>query len=79
MTSYGRLVELRLRTVRALFSTRPIPARLSVDNVSMNLRAETVTGPYFRAIGVPPLLGSALHPDDDRAGISVLVVLGDIA
>jgi predicted permease len=76
-TSYARLFDLRLRTVRDLFATRPVPAVLSVDNLSLNVRMEAVTGAYFRAIGVPPLLGRALYPDDDRAGSGVSVVLGE--
>ena len=78
-TSYTRLFELRLRTVRDLFATIPIPATLSVDSVSVNVRMEAVTGAYFQGIGVPPLLGRALRPDDDRAGGVVSVVLGESA
>src|SRR5690606_40814160 len=56
-TSYTHLFDLKLQTVRDLFATLPVPAILSVDNVSVNVRMEAVTGAYFRAVGVPPLLG----------------------
>ncbi|CAN5877585.1 ABC transporter permease [soil metagenome] len=78
-TSYTRLFALKLRTVRDLFATQPVPALLSVGNESVTVRMEAVTGPYFRAVGVPPLLGRPLQPDDDlnRGGVSV--VLGETA
>lgn len=76
-TSYTHLFDLKLQTVRDLFATLPVPAILSVDNVSVNVRMEAVTGAYFRAVGVPPLLGRPLLPHDDTAGRGVPVVLGE--
>jgi predicted permease len=77
--SYARLFELRLHTVRDLFATMPVPAIVSVDGTSVSVRMEAVTGAYFVAVDVPPLLGRALRPDDDRAGSGVSVVLGELA
>jgi putative ABC transport system permease protein len=35
-----------------------------------------VTGNYFRLLGVPPLLGRAVTPQDDKAGAPAVAVLG---
>jgi predicted permease len=78
-SSYLRLFDRKLRTVRDLFATAPYPVILSMDGQSVQVRMEAVTGAYFQAIGVPPLLGRALHQDDDRAGSGLSVVLGESA
>ncbi len=76
-TSYARLFELKLATVRDLFATAPVPVIVSMNGQSASVRMEAVTGAYFQAVGVPPLLGRPLQPDDDRAGGDVSVVLGE--
>lgn len=78
-TSYTRLFELKLATVRSLFATTPVPVIVSTNGLSVRVRMEAITGEYFRAIGVPALLGRAIQPDDDRAGGAVPVVLGESA
>jgi predicted permease len=78
-TSYTRLFERRLQTVRDLFATKPVPAILSLGSASVNVRMEVVTGAYFQAIGVAPLLGRTLGADDDRPGGEAVVVLGESA
>jgi hypothetical protein len=34
----------------------------------------TVSGDYFRALGVPPAAGRLIMPDDDRAGAAAVIV-----
>ena len=75
--AYTRLFERKLRTVRDLFAMAPIHALLSVNNDAVRVVGEAVTGSYFRALGVAPLLGRELLPDDDRAGSGDPVVLGE--
>ena len=77
--AYTRLFERRLRTVCDLFAVTPLHALLAVNNESVQVRVEAVTGSYFRAVGVAPLLGRPLHPDDERAGNGNPVVLGESA
>jgi predicted permease len=75
--AYTRLFERKLRTVRDLFAMAPFHALLSVNNEAVRVVGEAVTGSYFRAVGVAPLLGRELLPDDDRAGSGDPVVLGE--
>jgi predicted permease len=76
-SSYGRLFELKLRTLQGLFAAQPIPAILALDDLSVNVRMEAVTGMYFHAVGVSPLLGRPLQPNDDQTGRGVAIVLGE--
>jgi len=76
-SSYERLFELKLDTLRDLFATAPFPVVLSTNGLSTNVRMEAVAGQYFAAIGVPPLLGRTIQsPIDDVAGV-VPVVLAE--
>lgn len=75
--SYTRLFERRLRTITGLFATLPAHVVLSFNDLSVNARMESVTGAYFRSVGVAPLVGRTLGPDDDRPGNGLPVVLGE--
>ena len=53
----------------------PVALALSDDGESAMLRAARVTGEFFDVLGVEPLLGRPLGPDDDLAGSENVVVL----
>ena len=53
----------------------PVALALSDDGESAMLRASRVTGEFFDVLGVEPLLGRPLGPDDDLAGSENVVVL----
>ncbi len=78
-TSYDRLFDLKLHTIKDLFVTRPVQGILATDHGSVSIRMEAVTGSYFRAVGVATLLGRPLEPGDDRAGSAPAVVIGEAA
>jgi predicted permease len=55
----------------------PIPGRLSTGAEGEQIFLELVTGNYFSTLGVRPLVGRVLGPEDDRVqGASPVIVLG---
>jgi predicted permease len=53
----------------AAYLRTPLNIRLTGRTESMNV--ELVTGDYFRAAGVAPVLGRALAPEDDAAAVAL--------
>ena len=53
----------------------PISAAVRVDGTGRFVMGEAVTGNYFRFLGVQPVLGRMLAPDDDRPGAARAAVI----
>ncbi|MGA2476300.1 MAG: ABC transporter permease [Terriglobia bacterium] len=77
--SYPDLVDFERQTdaFSNLFAFAPGGAGLSVDGVASEFGYSAVTGNYFSALGVKPLLGRLLLPGEgEKPGEELLVVLG---
>ena len=48
---------------------------LSVNGDAVRVSSSRVTGEFFRTLGIPPQLGRAIGPDDDRAGFGQVAVI----
>jgi predicted permease len=78
--AYNSLLEAgRFRTVGHLFATMPKQVVLSTSGEAVTVRMEAITGHYFSALGVAPLIGRTIGPGDESPGLSVPVVLGESA
>ena len=79
MTSYPDYLDLRAEndvfTDMAAHSS--MVAAVRVDEDVDLVMGETVTGNYFRLLGVRPVLGRLLAPEDDRPGAARVAVISD--
>ena len=55
----------------------PISAAVRVDGTGRFVMGEAVTGNYFELLGVQPVLGRMLAPDDDRPGAARVAVISN--
>ena len=53
----------------------PSPMNVSGTGTATIAQGELVSGSYFRTLGVSPVLGRTLMPDDERPGAAAVVVL----
>ena len=53
-----------------------LPHVVETDNVMTRVRAEIVTGNYFDTLGLHPVLGRLITPEDDRPGSEFAIVVG---
>ena len=53
----------------------PISAAIRADDAASVVMGEAVTGNYFRFLGVQPVLGRMLAPEDDRPGAPRVAVI----
>ena len=53
----------------------PISAAVRADDAASVVMGEAVTGNYFRFLGVQPMLGRMLAPEDDRPGAPRVAVI----
>ena len=70
---------LDLRSENTVFTDMaahaPMLAVMRVDDAAILVTGETVTGNYFQFLGVQPMLGRLLAPEDDRPGAARVVVI----
>jgi predicted permease len=76
--SYQALRELEKRPegVVGVAGFRLLPVNLRFGNQTVNATVMAVSGGYFPLLGVTPLAGRVLAPEDDRGGGSAVAVLG---
>ena len=55
----------------------PISAAVRVDGTGRFVMGEAVTGNYFELLGIRPVLGRMLAPDDDRPGAARVAVISN--
>ena len=55
----------------------PISAAVRVDGTGRFVMGEAVTGNYFELLGIRPVLGRMLVPDDDRPGAARVAVISN--
>jgi predicted permease len=70
-----RDVQDRSTAFEWLVSYVPTNASVTFGNVSSRAWGQAVSGNYFERLGVRPLAGRLLSPDDDTAGATPVVVL----
>jgi putative ABC transport system permease protein len=72
-----RALETRARGVAGLAGFRAISANLAFRSQSVSGGAMLVSGGYFPLLGVKPILGRAIAPEDDRTGAgNAVAILG---
>jgi len=69
------LLREHAKTLADLFSAADDELFLEVSGRLESVTAQAVSGNYYSALGVHPLLGRLISTDDDRRGISYPVVL----
>ncbi len=69
------LLREHAKTLETLFTAADDELFLDVSGRLESVNAQAVSGNYYTALGVHPLLGRLIAPDDDRRGISYPVVL----
>ncbi len=72
---YKPLLTQRAKSFSDVFSAEEIELSFQSAGRVENVSAQAVSGNYYRALGVIPLLGRTITEDDDRTGISYPVVL----
>jgi predicted permease len=65
----------RAQSFEALSNSREEPVTLTGTDRAQRLRARRVTGNFFRAIGVHPVLGRSFDDEDDRPGAHPAVIV----
>jgi predicted permease len=75
--SYPMFEQVRTETdsFTAVFAFVRVPLRVSIDGSASPASGELVSGEYFAALGVRPVLGRVLGASDDRIDASPAVVL----
>jgi predicted permease len=56
----------RLETIESFFTSDPLIAAVSAAGRSRVVSGEVVSGTYFASLGITPVAGRLLTPDDDR-------------
>ena len=76
-SSYPDYLDLRAENdvFTDMAAHSPVLAVMRVDEDVNLVMGETVTGNYFRFLGVQPVLGRLLAPDDDRPGAPRVAVI----
>lgn len=76
--SYQALRELEKRPegVMGVAGFRSLPVNLRLGNQTVNGGVMAVSGEYFPLLGVTPLAGRTLTPEDDRGAGNAVAVLG---
>ena len=78
-TSYPDYLDLRAENevFTGMAAHTSMVAAVRVDEDVDLVMGETVTGNYFRLLGVRPVLGRLLAPEDDRPGAARVAVISD--
>jgi len=66
----------RNRSFEAIAAMMTIPANLVADGEAVQVPSLRVSGDFFRILGVAPLLGRDIEPEDERFGADCVAVLG---
>ena len=76
-SSYQDYVDLRAENdvFTDMAAHVPMSAAVRVDDTASLVMGEAVTGNYFRFLGVQPVLGRMLAPEDDRPGVARVAVI----
>ena len=76
-SSYQDYLDLRVENdvFTDMAAHVPMLAALRVDQDASLVIGETVTGNYFQLLGVQPVLGRMLGPEDDRPGAARVAVI----
>ena len=71
-----RDIQAGVTAFEDIVGSAPIYTNIRVGEVAIaGANAQTVTGNYFQVLGVRPVLGRTLVPDDDRSGSNSLVAV----
>ena len=73
--AYRPLLVKRAKTLEDVFYAIDEELAMEVSGHTQSVTAQAVSGNYYSALGVHPLLGRLIGPDDDRSGGSYAVVL----
>jgi predicted permease len=73
--AYRPLLLKRARALEDVFYAIDEELAMEVSGHTQSVTAQAVSGNYYSALGVHPLLGRLIGPDDDRRGGSYAVVL----
>jgi len=66
------------RSFSGLAAYAPVPATLATNDGAERIRGESVTGDYFRLLGVSPMAGRDFGPEEDRApGAPRVALIGE--
>ena len=78
-SSYEDYVDLRAENdvFTDMAAHVPISAAVRADDAASLVMGEAVTGNYFRFLGVQPVLGRMLAPEDDRPGVPRVAVISN--
>ena len=76
---FFRELEKDTRVFDAVFAFAPLGSErqnttISVDGSAERVDGEMVSGDYFRGLGVTPIVGRMISPDDERGGAHVAVI-----
>jgi predicted permease len=73
---YSYQEYVALRDQNQVFQHLTADYSLNLNTPDGDLNSALVSGNYFDALGIRPMLGRAIQPDDDRPGAPPVVVLG---
>ena len=80
-TTALNFVELnrRLRTFEAFSAEADINATVEINGEPSRLAGRLVSWNHFDVFGVPPILGRAFRPEEDRPGVNRVIVISHAA